>query len=458
MIILFGRVVVSNKKTGYYCRECGHFTARWMGRCSGCGAWNTYVEEVVAPARNYREMGHLVDPRPLIEVPPVDSDRRSTGMAELNRVLGGGVVPGSLILLGGDPGIGKSTLLLQVAGAISASGQRVLYVSGEESPHQIKLRADRLGVNSAELYVYPQTDIEAVEEQVAKANPAMVVVDSIQTMYLPEITSAPGSVSQVRGCTARLMQLAKKQSVSVFVVGHVTKEGTIAGPRVMEHMVDVVLYFEGERHQTFRILRGVKNRFGSTNEIGVFEMSGSGLQEVANPSSFFLMDHAFRSVAGTVVVPTLEGTRPLLVEIQALVCPTSFGTPRRMTAGVDHNRVALIMAVLEKRLGLLLGNCDAYVNVVGGVRIDEPAADLGIAIALASSFRERAIDGRMVVMGELGLAGEVRLVTALDKRISEAAQLGFNCGIIPRQKGLRKISELKTREVATLAEAFDFVF
>ncbi len=449
---------MSTKKPGYYCQECGHFTARWMGRCSGCGAWNTYVEEVVASPRNHRSVERQTEPKPLIDVSPVDSGRRSTGMVELDRVLGGGVVPGSLLLLGGDPGIGKSTLLLQVAGAISSFGHRVLYVSGEESPHQIKLRADRLGVNNAELYVYPQTDLEAVEEQVAKVNPLLIVVDSIQTMYISDITSAPGSISQVRGCTSRLMQLAKKQSVSIFVVGHVTKEGMIAGPRVMEHMVDVVLYFEGERHQTFRILRGVKNRFGSTNEIGVFEMSDIGLQEVVNPSSFFLMGHAFRNVAGTVVVPTMEGTRPLLVEIQALVCPTSFGTPRRMTAGVDHNRVALIMAVLEKRLGLMLGNCDAYVNVVGGMRIDEPAADLGIAVALASSFRERAIDGCLAVMGELGLTGEIRPVTALDKRISEAARLGFGCCIVPSQKGLHEIGDLEIREVATLAEAFDLVF
>ncbi|TYO94645.1 DNA repair protein RadA [Desulfallas thermosapovorans] len=446
------------KKTGYYCQKCGHFTSRWMGRCAGCGEWNTYVEEVVISSPKRGVMERREEPRPLDMVEPVDGQRRSTGMAELNRVLGGGVVPGSLILLGGDPGIGKSTLLLQVAGAVAFAGHRVLYVSGEESPQQIRLRADRLGVNSAGLYVYSQTNLEAVEEQLAKVNPALVVVDSIQTMYLSGITSAPGSVSQVRECTARLMRMAKEQSISVFVVGHVTKEGMIAGPRVMEHMVDVVLYFEGERHQTFRILRGVKNRFGSTNEIGVFEMSGTGLSEVTNPSSFFLMDHGSRDVAGTVVVPTLEGTRPLLVEIQALVCPTSFGLPRRMTTGVDHNRVALIMAVLEKRMGLMLGNCDAYVNVVGGVRIDEPAADLGIALALASSFRERAIDRRTVVMGELGLTGEIRPVTALDKRIREAAQLGFGCCIVPRQKGLPGQGTFRIQQAATLAEAFDMVF
>lgn len=446
------------KKTGYYCNICGHFTSRWLGRCAGCGAWNSYVEEVVAPGRAGLGSDGRERPRSVTEVSPLDNERCSTGMAELDRVLGGGVVPGSLVLLGGDPGIGKSTLLLQVAGAVSSSGRRVLYVSGEESPRQIKLRADRLGTSSSELYLYTETDLEAVDGQVAEINPALLVVDSIQTMYLPEVTSAPGSVSQVRECTARLMRLAKGRSVSVFVVGHVTKEGTIAGPRVMEHMVDAVLYFEGERHQSFRILRGVKNRFGSTNEIGVFEMSGAGLQEVANPSSFFLMDHAYRDVAGTVVVPTLEGTRPLLVEIQALVCPTSFGMPRRMTAGVDHNRVALIMAVLEKRLGLMLGNYDAYVNVVGGVKIDEPAADLGIAAAIASSFRDRPMDGRTVVMGELGLTGELRPVTAADKRIREAAQLGFGRCVVPRQKGLAETGGIQVLEAATLSEALDLVF
>ena len=449
---------MSAKKTGYYCQECGHFTPRWVGRCAGCGGWNTYVEELVVPASKRQAVEQSVAPRTLTEIAQGDNERRSTGMDELNRVLGGGLVPGSLVLLGGDPGIGKSTLLLQVAGGISSVGQRVLYVSGEESPHQIKLRADRLGINNSELYIYPQTNLEAVEEQLAKVKPMLVVVDSIQTMNLPDIMSVPGSVSQVRGCTSRLMQLAKEQNISIFVVGHVTKEGTIAGPRVMEHMVDVVLYFEGERHQTFRILRGVKNRFGSTNEIGVFEMSSFGLQEVANPSAFFLMEHDQRNVAGTVVVPTLEGTRPLLVEIQALVCPTPFGTPRRMTAGVDHNRVALIMAVLEKRLGLMLGNCDAYVNVVGGVRIDEPAADLGIAMALASSFWERPLDGCMAVIGELGLTGEIRPVTALDKRIREAAQLGFERCLVPRQKGFSGTGELELKQAATLADAFGLVF
>ncbi len=447
------------RKTGYYCSACGHFTPRWLGRCAGCGAWNTYVEEAALPAGHARRVTGTGDPPlPVTEVSPVDGQRLSTGMAELDRVLGGGVVPGSLVLLGGDPGIGKSTLLLQVAGAVGSAGNRVLYVSGEESTRQIKLRADRLGTCCRELYLYAETSLEAVEEQVASINPELLVVDSIQTMFGAEIASAPGSVGQVRECTTRLMRLAKERSICVFVVGHVTKEGMIAGPRVMEHMVDVVLYFEGERHQSLRVLRSVKNRFGSTNEIGVFEMSGSGLREVANPSSFFLADHGRRDVAGSVVVPVLEGTRPLLVEIQALVCPTSFGVPRRMTAGVDYNRTALIMAVLEKRLGLMLGNCDAYVNVVGGVRIVEPAADLGIALALASSFRDRVVEGRTAVVGELGLTGEIRPVTAVEKRIREAAQLGFARCVVPRQKDVPAEAGLETVQVATLAEAFSLLF
>lgn len=447
------------KKTGYYCNACGHFTTRWMGRCGGCGEWNTYVEEAMPAGREKRRAaagGQF--PLPVTEVSLGDDERCTTGMAEMDRVLGGGLVPGSLVLLGGDPGIGKSTLLLQVAGAIGAGGSRVLYVSGEESTRQIRLRADRLGAVNPKLYLYAETNLEEMEKQVGKVNPLLMVVDSIQTMYWPDLDSSPGSVSQVRECTARLMRLAKELAISVFVVGHVTKEGMIAGPRVMEHMVDVVLYFEGERHQSFRILRGVKNRYGSTNEIGIFEMSGAGLQEVSNPSSFFLMDYARRDAAGSVVVPTIEGTRPLLVEVQALVSPTSFGVPRRMTTGVDHNRVALIMAVLEKRLGLMLGSSDAYVNVVGGVRIDEPAVDLGIAVALASSFRERVIDVGTVVLGELGLTGEIRPVSAVDKRVREAARLGFKRCVIPRQKGAPAGPGLQIMEASTLVEAFDLVF
>ncbi|SFG94474.1 DNA repair protein RadA/Sms [Desulfotomaculum arcticum] len=452
---------MSAKKTRYFCNVCGHITSRWLGRCAGCGEWNTYVEEVVVRGTSPRstEAGGGNRPLPVTEVAPVEGERNSTGMAELDRVLGGGLVPGSLVLLGGDPGIGKSTLLLQVAGLVGAAGKKVLYVSGEESVRQIRLRADRLEISCPGLYAYAETDLQVIEEQVNLVDPALLVIDSIQTMYGPDITSAAGSVSQVRECTARLMRLAKERSLSIFVIGHVTKEGMIAGPRVMEHMVDVVLYFEGERNQSFRILRGVKNRFGSTNEIGIYEMSGYGLKEVINPSSFFLDEHAGRDVAGAVVVPVIEGTRPLLVEIQSLVCPTSFGVPRRMTAGVDHNRTALIIAVLEKRLGLMMGNCDAYVNVVGGVKIDEPAADLGVAAALTSSFRERVIDHHTCVMGELGLTGELRPVAALDKRIREAARLGFKRCIVPQQKGIPdNVSEVKIFEAKTLADAFDHMF
>ncbi|MCL2338231.1 MAG: DNA repair protein RadA [Firmicutes bacterium] len=450
---------MSAKKTGYYCSICGHYTSRWLGRCAGCGEWNTYVEEAMPAGRsNSRISAGREAPVPVTQVSLEDEGRRTTGMAELDRVLGGGLVTGSLVLLGGDPGIGKSTLMLQVAGAISSGSSRVLYVSGEESARQIRLRADRLGAVQPDLYLYAETDLAAVEKQAAVVSPLLMVVDSIQTMSSADLDSSPGSVGQVRECTARLMRLAKEHSLPVFVVGHVTKEGMIAGPRVMEHMVDVVLYFEGERHQSFRILRGVKNRFGSTNEIGIFEMSGAGLREVTNPSSFFLLDYEHRDVAGSVVVPTMEGTRPLLVEMQALVSPTSFGVPRRMTTGVDHNRTALIMAVLEKRLGLLLGNCDAYVNVVGGVHIDEPAADLGVAAALASSFRERAIGGDTVVLGELGLTGELRPVSAVEKRVREAARLGFRRCIMPRQKDVPAVPGLQIMQASTLAEAFAFLF
>lgn len=450
---------MSARKTGYYCNACGHFTLRWMGRCAGCGEWNTYVEEEISAGRQTCHGGGGERPVRVTEIPVLEDERHSTGMGELDRVLGGGMVPGSLVLLGGDPGIGKSTLLLQVAGAVSAGGQRVLYVSGEESTRQIRMRAERLGAINPELYLYAETDVAAVEEQVGKVKPLLVVVDSIQTMHGPDLTSSPGSVSQVRECTARLMRMAKERAVSVFVVGHVTKEGMIAGPRVMEHMVDVVLYFEGERHQSLRILRGVKNRFGSTNEIGIFEMTGAGLKEVANPSSFFLMDYDFAKPAGSVVVPVMEGTRPLLVEVQALVSPSSFGVPRRMTTGVDHNRVALIMAVLEKRMGLMLGNYDAYVNIVGGVRVDEPAVDLGIAVALASSFRDLAVDEKTVVVGELGLTGEIRPVTAVEKRVREAARLGFKRCVVPRRRsGKLDNSGLQVLQASTLAEAFDLVF
>ncbi|MHB8916821.1 MAG: DNA repair protein RadA, partial [Desulfocucumaceae bacterium] len=399
-----------SSRTRFACRGCGYISSRWLGRCPDCGDWNTMVEESAGRAAQARATDHSADACLISEVPVAEEDRFATGIQELDRTLGGGVVPGSLVLLGGDPGIGKSTLLLQVASRVSRSGQKVLYVSGEESLQQVRMRASRLKIEEGPLYLLSETDIDRVELNIRDLRPELVVIDSIQAVLKPEISSAPGGVGQVRECAAQMMRLAKNQGVSIFLVGHVTKEGALAGPKVLEHMVDTVLYFEGERHHTFRILRGVKNRFGSTNEIGIFQMEGDGLREVFNPSELFMINRSRGSVAGSVVVSTMEGNRPLLVEIQALVSPTGFGTPRRMTAGVDYNRVSLILAVLEKRVGLHLGGQDAYVNAVGGVRLDEPAADLGMALALASSFKEIAVQEGLVAVGEIGLTGEIRPV------------------------------------------------
>lgn len=411
-------------KTTYICQQCGHQTARWMGRCPGCGEWNCLVEEKPAlQAKMARETTGSVPVR-VTDIIATEEERYCTGLNELDRVLGGGLVPGSLVLVGGDPGIGKSTLLLQAASALAGRIGTVLYVSGEESARQIKMRAERLGAMHPNILLMAETDITVVERYVREISPAAVILDSIQTVFQPEVSSAPGSVSQVRECTGLLMRVAKGTGIPVFLVGHVTKEGTLAGPRVLEHMVDTVLYFEGDRHQSFRILRTVKNRFGSTNELGIFEMRDFGLAEVNNPSALFMCQRP-QGVAGSVIVPSLEGTRPLLVEVQALVCPSGFGTPRRMTAGVDHNRVALIMAVLERRVGLRLAAHDAYVSAVGGVKLDEPAVDLAIALAIASSFREKPIQEGLVVLGEVGLTGEIRTVSGLNKRLQEAAKLGF---------------------------------
>lgn len=439
------------------CQECGHRSLRWLGKCPGCGAWNTVVEELAVPGK--RKTGRRRDTvvLPLSEIELSREERYSTGIGELDRVLGGGVMPGSLVLIGGDPGIGKSTLLLQVANSLSVAG-KVLYVSGEESVKQIGIRAKRLGIAGEQLFLACETDLNTVEEQILKISPRVAVIDSIQTMMHPDITSAPGSVSQVRECTARLMRYAKEYGISIFIVGHVTKEGTLAGPRVLEHMVDTVLYFEGEHHQNYRILRTVKNRYGSTNELGIFEMTSVGLKEVANPSALFMARHPLSDTPGSVVLPSIEGTRPILVEIQSLVCPSSLGMPRRMTTGVDHHRVALIMAVLEKRVGLRLGGHDAYVNVVGGVKLLEPAVDLPVAAALASSFRERSIPYDMVVMGEIGLTGEVRPVTAIDRRLAEAANMGFKRALVPRT-GSKKIN-IKNIEIIsadTVAEAIEIL-
>lgn len=449
---------MSRVKTKFFCQQCGYESPKWLGRCPGCEAWNSMVEEPVSlkAAAQLTGLTSGSKPQPITEVSLDVEERVSTGINELDRVLGGGLVAGSLVLVGGDPGIGKSTLLLQAAYKISTIVGRVLYVSGEESVRQTKMRAIRLETLSKELFIITETDLEVIRKYIEEFQPSLVIIDSIQTMNHKNITSAAGSVSQVRECTAQLLVLAKSKGVPIFLVGHVTKEGTIAGPRVIEHMVDTVLYFEGERHQSFRLLRAVKNRFGSTNEIGIFEMREKGLVEVFNPSEMFLSQRPVNA-AGSVVVSSMEGTRPVLVELQALVCPTTFGTPRRVATGVDYNRVTLIMAVMDKRMGLALGSQDAYINIAGGLKLVEPALDLGIALALASSFREVPISPNLSVIGEIGLTGEVRSVGQVDKRIREGAKLGFTKFIIP-MGNLSQCQEIKGIEIVgveTAAQALD---
>lgn len=423
--------------TVFFCQNCGYESSKWMGQCPGCRQWNTLVEETVPAASkgangmNRTKASARQEPSSLSAIAMQEEERVSTHIQELDRVLGGGIVPGSLILVGGDPGIGKSTLLLQVCRHLSDDGRKVLYISGEESLKQIKLRAVRLGEFTDHLLLLCETNLSSIEEIIMQQKPEAVVIDSIQTMYHDAVSAAPGSVSQVREATGVLLRLAKSMGVSVFIVGHVTKEGTVAGPRVLEHMVDTVLYFEGDRHASYRILRGVKNRFGSTNEIGVFEMRQDGLAEVANASEFMLSGRP-RDASGSVVVCSMEGTRPILLEIQALVCKSSFGIPKRQATGTDFNRVNLLMAVLEKRVGLPLSNCDAYVNIAGGIRMTEPAIDLGIAMAVVSSFRNKPVEEKLIVFGEIGLSGEVRSVSMAEQRIAEAAKLGFTSCILPR--------------------------
>ncbi|MFE8703801.1 DNA repair protein RadA [Cytobacillus sp. FJAT-54145] len=424
-------------KTKFMCQECGYESAKWMGKCPGCGQWNTMVEEVEKKATGRRTAfthseGSTIMSKatPITAIETISEPRIKTDLNELNRVLGGGIVKGSLVLIGGDPGIGKSTLLLQVSSQLANKNESVLYISGEESMRQTKLRADRLGVASEKLLIYSQTDLHEITRTIEKEDPNFVIVDSIQTIFHPDVTSAPGSVSQVRECTAELMRLAKTKGVAIFIVGHVTKEGSIAGPRLLEHMVDTVLYFEGERHHTYRILRAVKNRFGSTNEMGIFEMKEFGLEEVENPSEIFLEERS-QGAAGSTVVASMEGTRPVLVEIQALISPTSFGNPRRMATGIDHNRVSLLMAVLEKRVGMLLQNQDAYLKVAGGVKLDEPAIDLAVAVSIVSSFQDKPSRATDCIIGEVGLTGEVRRVSRIEQRVQEAAKLGFERVILP---------------------------
>ncbi|AET57582.1 DNA repair protein RadA [Paenibacillus terrae] len=447
-------------KTKFSCTECGYESPKWYGKCPGCQAWNSMVEETESVVKTQGMGSSLLThstkdkPLPIIEVESGKEARILTGIDELNRVLGGGVVPGSLVLVGGDPGIGKSTLMLQTSNELALTGLRVLYVSGEESVRQTKLRADRLGALSPNLYVLCETNLETIEEAVDSLKPEFLVIDSIQTVYLPEVTSAPGSVAQVRECTSRFMRIAKGLGIATVLVGHVTKEGAIAGPRLLEHMVDCVLYFEGERHHTYRLLRAVKNRFGSTNEIGIFEMAESGLREVSNPSELFLSERPL-GVAGSTVVASMEGTRPVLVELQALIATTHFPSPRRMGTGIDHHRMGLIIAVLEKRMGMFLQNQDAYLNVAGGVKLDEPAVDLAIAVSIASSFRDAPTKPYDVIFGEVGLTGEVRAVSRAEQRVREAEKLGFKRVIMPEKslKGWTHPKGIQIVGVGTVADA-----
>ncbi|MFR5585355.1 MAG: DNA repair protein RadA [[Clostridium] scindens] len=447
------------KKSVFFCQNCGHEESKWLGQCPACREWNTFVEEKVTSVK----AGTVRDKKEaqIVALSSVETDedeRMMTEMAELDRVLGGGIVPGSLVLVGGDPGIGKSTLLLQVCQRLAAMNKKILYISGEESLKQITLRANRMGDFSHTLFLLCETNLDMIRGVIEQQTPDMVVIDSIQTMYNEEVGSAPGSVSQVRESTNILMQLAKGLGISIFIVGHVTKEGTVAGPRVLEHMVDTVLYFEGDRHASYRILRAVKNRFGSTNEIGVFEMQKSGLVEVENPSEFMLSgrpEHA----SGSVVACAMEGTRPMLMEIQALVCKSSFGMPRRTAAGLDYNRVNLLMAVLEKRAGLPLSSYDAYVNIAGGIRMNEPAADLGIVMAIASSYKNKPVSEDAIVFGEVGLSGEVRAVTMPEQRVAEAKKLGFKTCILTEVsvKGLGQVEGIEVIGVRSVNQAMNLL-
>ncbi|MCC5890103.1 MAG: DNA repair protein RadA [Alkalibacterium sp.] len=427
--------MAKKKATVFVCQNCGSESPKYLGKCPSCGAWNQMVEEKLPDKTDSRSRvtmsGKKSKAEPITDVTLEKEERIKTDLVEFNRVLGGGVVPGSLVLIGGDPGIGKSTLLLQVSAQLNQKGGKVLYVSGEESSSQIKMRAERLELRGADFYLYAETELSAIQETIEELKPDYVIIDSIQTMHHANIDSAAGSVSQVRESTSSLMQIAKMNDIAIFLVGHVTKEGNIAGPRMLEHMVDTVLYFEGERHHTFRILRAVKNRFGSTNEIGIFEMKNGGLEEVLNPSQLFL-EERLSGATGSAVVAAMEGTRPILVEIQSLISPTVFGNAKRTASGLDYSRVSLIMAVLEKRAGLLLQNQDAYLKAAGGVKLDEPAIDLSIAISIASSYKEKETRPTDCYIGEIGLTGEIRRVSKIDQRVNEAAKLGFKRVFVPK--------------------------
>ena len=454
--------MLKNKKTVYFCQECGYESAKWMGQCPGCKAWNTFVEETVSAKKPASGTTGRTEKRqePVIlrDISLSEDERQTTKIGELDRVLGGGIVPGSLVLVGGDPGIGKSTLLLQVCRNLAERQVSVLYISGEESLRQIKLRANRIGEFSDKLQLLCETNLEVIREVIQRKKPEVVVIDSIQTMFHEDVSSAPGSVSQVRESTNILMQIAKGMGVSIFIVGHVTKEGNVAGPRVLEHMVDTVLYFEGDRHASYRILRAVENRFGSTNEIGVFEMCGTGLEEVKNPSEFLLNGRP-EDASGSVVACSMEGTRPILVEIQALVCQSNFGIPRRTAVGTDFNRVNLLMAVLEKKVGIHLGSSDAYVNIAGGMKMTEPAIDLGICLAVVSSCKDIVIPDNVMVFGEVGLSGEIRAVSMAGQRVQEAKKLGFETVMLPEvcRSSVGKIEGIRLIYVSQIRDAIQYI-
>ncbi|MDD6400717.1 MAG: DNA repair protein RadA [Lachnospiraceae bacterium] len=447
---------MAKEKQVFFCKECGYESVKWLGQCPGCRAWNTFVEEKIKVGAkvNSSHKKESVAPTGILQVTTADESRIKTKIDELDRVLGGGIVKGSLVLVGGDPGIGKSTILLQMCRNLVHLGENVLYVSGEESASQIKMRAERLGKFEKDMLLLCDNDMDNISSGIQKSNASVVVIDSIQTILVDEIGSAPGTVTQVREVTARLMQLAKQNGIAIFIVGHVTKEGTVAGPRTLEHMVDTVLYFEGDRNNGFRILRGVKNRFGSTNEIGVFTMTQTGLTEIENPSSLMLNGRP-QNVSGSVVVSSIEGTRTILVELQALVCQTNFNMPRRTSVGVDYNRVNLIMAVMEKRVGMNLWGYDAYVNIAGGMKINDPAIDLGIAFAIASSMKNKAVPSDAMIIGEIGLAGEIRGVSNIMQRVKEAAKMGFGTCVVPKSNYDKEMEKLgiKIIPVASLVEA-----
>ncbi|MEN3039014.1 MAG: DNA repair protein RadA [Candidatus Kryptonium sp.] len=453
---------MARPKTQFVCQNCGYISLKWMGRCPECNEWNTMVEEIIMPEDKLQEQISLLkQPAIAVDIDKIEmkeDERIKTGIAEFDRVLGGGIVPGSVVLIAGDPGVGKSTLMTQIIPGLK--GKKVLYVTGEESVKQIKLRTERLNFpksfQTKNFLVLAETNLNLIINVIEETNPDVIIIDSIQTMYRPELESAPGSVSQVRECASLLMQVAKNTGKSILLVGHVTKDGLIAGPKVLEHMVDTVLQFEGERHQFYRILRAVKNRFGSTNEIGIFEMTNEGLKEVKNPSDIFLSERTF-GISGSSVVACVEGTRPLLVEVQALVTPASYGTPQRTSIGFDYHRLSVLLAVLEKKLGIRLSGHDVFVKIVGGLKIDEPAIDLGVVVSIVSSLKDIPVDSQSVVVGEVGLAGEVRSVTQVEKRIQESAKLGFKKIIVPKNntRGLKTDAEIEIVGVKKVSQALE---